>query len=212
MQKVGEVAALEFSVAVLAGGSSRRMGTDKALIELDGETMVLRVAAEAQKSAATTVVVIGREPDIWPGVVTVPDTFPNEGPLGGLLTGFTQSLADAVVLMPCDLLHPAAESVDMVGQTLSADPSIDVVVPVVNNRRQYVQAGFRRRIAPRLEERFAAGSRSIHDGIAGLVVCELPINEADWFADADVPEDLPVASASLTEIDSRDNVGFGEDS
>ncbi len=200
-----------FSVAVLAGGSSRRMGRDKALIEIDGETMVARVLAEAHKSAATVAVVVGREPGLWDGIVSVPDRFPGEGPLGGLLTALETSSTDVVVLIPCDLIHPAAASVDLVATTLIENPSLDVVVPVVNNRRQYVQAAFRRSTAVQLGEQFAGGRRSIHDGIAELAVLELPVEEPDWFADADEPSDLPVSSASLTKTDSRDNVPFGDD-
>lgn len=67
--------------AVLAGGQSRRFGSDKALAELGGRTL-LSLAVDALSGLCDHVVVVGREtapaqtlPD-WPG--------PNMGPLAGL--------------------------------------------------------------------------------------------------------------------------------
>ncbi len=184
-----------FAVAVLAGGSSRRMGRDKALLEIDGDAMVLRVVAAARASDAQETVVVGREPDLWPNVSSIPDRFPGEGPLGGLVTALGHCGTDLVVLMPCDLLYPSGAAVQIVVDELGSRPEVDVLVPLVRNRRQYVQAGFRRAALEHLEARFEAGSRSIHDGIVDLVVEEVPVDEADWFADADEPADLPVRSS-----------------
>lgn len=67
--------------AVLAGGRSSRFGSDKALAELGGHTL-LALAVDALSGLCDHVIVAGREtapaptlPD-WPG--------PNMGPLGGL--------------------------------------------------------------------------------------------------------------------------------
>lgn len=67
--------------AVLAGGQSSRFGSDKALAELGGHTL-LALAVDALSGLCDHVIVVGREtapaptlPD-WPG--------PNMGPLGGL--------------------------------------------------------------------------------------------------------------------------------
>lgn len=67
--------------AVLAGGASTRFGSDKALAELDGQTLLARaVGALAQWCEA--VVVIGRSEA---PVATVPDwPGPGMGPLGGI--------------------------------------------------------------------------------------------------------------------------------
>lgn len=194
MRTSSELSQISFSVAVLAGGSSRRMGQDKALIEIDGSAMVLRVLAEAKLASPTESFVVGRAGETWPGVRSVPDRFPGEGPLGGLITALSHSVADMVVLMPCDLLHPAAALVRSVVEALVADPDLDVVVPMVENRWQYVQAGFRREVLAHLEEQFDAGARSVHACLSGLSVAELAFHQTQWFADADEPADLPVAS------------------
>lgn len=67
--------------AVLAGGRSTRFGSDKALAELDGRTLIAR-AVEALEGQCDAVVVVGREEAPAP---TLPD-WPRAdmGPLAGV--------------------------------------------------------------------------------------------------------------------------------
>lgn len=67
--------------AVLAGGLSTRFGSDKALAELDGHTLIVR-AVDALSGWCDHVIVVGRETAPAP---TLPD-WPRAGmgPLGGL--------------------------------------------------------------------------------------------------------------------------------
>jgi molybdenum cofactor guanylyltransferase len=67
--------------AVLAGGASARFGSDKALAELAGQTLLTR-AVDLLSGWCDQVIVIGRETAPAP---TVPDwPRPGMGPLGGL--------------------------------------------------------------------------------------------------------------------------------
>jgi molybdopterin-guanine dinucleotide biosynthesis protein A len=67
--------------AVLAGGQSSRFGSDKALAELAGQSLLLR-AVDALGAWCEKVVVVGRELAPAP---TLPDwPRPGMGPLGGL--------------------------------------------------------------------------------------------------------------------------------
>lgn len=65
---------------VLAGGASSRMGTDKALLELRGRTLLDRAIAVLEAAGAERVIVSGDRP----GYDAVPDLKPGLGPLGGL--------------------------------------------------------------------------------------------------------------------------------
>jgi molybdenum cofactor guanylyltransferase len=66
---------------VLAGGQSRRFGSDKALAEIDGRSLLSR-AVDALSGWCEHVVVVGRE---TAPAATLPDwPAPGLGPLGGL--------------------------------------------------------------------------------------------------------------------------------
>lgn len=108
--------------AVLAGGQSRRFGSDKALVLVDGKPL-LRHALDALSRACSAVVVVGRD---WPGLVRVEDhPGPGLGPLAGLCGallwagrhGFAELLCAPCDMpgLPADLaerLRPAPAVVD----------------------------------------------------------------------------------------------------
>ncbi len=73
---------------ILAGGSSRRMGTDKALVEIAGRQMIDCVIAPLA-AVCERVIVVGRPPG-WLGMEAIPDLEPErKGPLSGLVAAMT---------------------------------------------------------------------------------------------------------------------------
>jgi molybdopterin-guanine dinucleotide biosynthesis protein A len=90
--------------AILAGGQSRRFGSDKAAAIFEGKALLDHVADSLQ-SQVEALVVAGRD---WPGRVSVSDLpEPGLGPLSGLcgaLTFANQNGFDAVLSSGCDLI------------------------------------------------------------------------------------------------------------
>src|SRR4051812_50173426 len=80
--------------AILAGGASRRMGTHKALLVVDGEPMALRVAAALRAGGAERVVLVGAGPTVAEalGLDAVPDPWPGAGPRAGVSSGLSAGL------------------------------------------------------------------------------------------------------------------------
>ena len=89
--------------AILAGGASRRFGSDKALAAIEGRPMIEHVA-ERLAEQCEAVVAVGRD---WPGLERVEDRpAPGLGPLGGLAGALAHAEAhgfDAVLTSGCDL-------------------------------------------------------------------------------------------------------------
>ena len=80
--------------AVLVGGASRRMGRPKALIEVDGAPMVVRVATALGAAGCTPVRLIGATRcRRTSGITLVEDRWPGEGPLGGVITALLDAVA-----------------------------------------------------------------------------------------------------------------------
>ena len=80
------------------------MGTDKALLVVDGRPLAV-VAAEALRGAgATDVFAVGgdRAGLEAAGLRWVADRWPGEGPLGALVTALDASTADVVAVLACD--------------------------------------------------------------------------------------------------------------
>lgn len=183
-----------FAGAVLCGGASRRMGTDKALLAVDGEAMAVRVAAALRAAGADPVLAVGGAGDALTaaGLATVPDQVPGAGPLGGIVTALAASAEPIVFVASCDLVAPAAVAVEATVAALAGRPDASVAVPVVDGRRQWMHAAWRGAAAAPLGAAFDAGERAVHAAVAAapLRVVELGL-PADVVADADTPADLP---------------------
>ncbi len=122
--------------AILAGGSSRRMGRDKALMELNGKPMFSHVVS-ILTAAGCEPVIIGRE-DIDDVAFADDDEPGRRGPASGLATAMRLAEGRDVVLVGTDqpLLRP-----ESVRALLSLDG--DAVVPVAAGVRQATCAVYR---------------------------------------------------------------------
>lgn len=114
---------------VLAGGQSTRFGSDKALAELDGRTLLSR-AVEALSGWCELVVIAGREigpgrciPD-WPG--------PNMGPLAGIAAGLRYARdEDYTSVLTCGV--DSATLPENLPELLSPAPAYVASQPVIGH-------------------------------------------------------------------------------
>ncbi len=93
------------SAAILAGGQSRRMGTDKALLRLtpDGPTLIELVLAVARTVADDVFLVANDDRLAWLGLRTVPDAFPGAGSLGGIYSAVAGAREEHCLVVACDM-------------------------------------------------------------------------------------------------------------
>jgi len=176
--------------AVLAGGASSRMGTDKALIELDGAALVTRAVAALGAAAADPVLIVGGDGAAFTalGLTAVADLWPGEGPLGGIITALDAIPTEVIVVLSCDLTDASAIAVRAVVGALG---DADVAVPVVEGHDQWLHAAWHRRCLPTLRAEFDAGVRAPRRAARSLDVVRLLDGDPGWYHDADRPEDLP---------------------
>jgi molybdenum cofactor guanylyltransferase len=116
------------TVAVLAGGRSRRMGMPKALVRLDGAPLIARPLAAARAAGLPAVVVAKRGsplPDLDVPVIVEPDE-PTH-PLCGVVAAL--AAAEAIVAVACDQPWVTGD----VLAALAARPE-DVAAPLVGGR------------------------------------------------------------------------------
>jgi len=94
---------------ILAGGKSKRMKENKALIKLGAKPLLLHVTERIRGLTQETVVVIGKNDNLadyksfLPSSVTIlKDTVTGMGPLAGILTGMQKMRSEYAVILPCD--------------------------------------------------------------------------------------------------------------
>ncbi|CAB0151503.1 putative molybdenum cofactor guanylyltransferase [Pseudidiomarina piscicola] len=82
---------------ILAGGASRRMGQDKALLQVAGQTQLQRTI-RIVRHAGCEQVVVSRNSEGF-----VMDKVANLGPLGGLLSALPHCTHERILLLPVDM-------------------------------------------------------------------------------------------------------------
>ncbi|UOK63341.1 molybdenum cofactor guanylyltransferase [Paenibacillus sp. OVF10] len=95
----------EWTGIILAGGLSSRMGTNKAMLELNG-SLVLQHVTKAMRPAVSRIIVAA-----GPNVTTygamgydcVQDLYPGKGPLAGLHAALEASDTDWNLVCACDM-------------------------------------------------------------------------------------------------------------
>jgi len=122
---------LKVSAIALAGGQSRRLGTDKSLLQIDQEWLLQRIVrALANLSDDVFIVANDREKFAHLAVPVVPDVRPGMGPLGGIYTGLQSMRHERGLFVACDMPFLNLELLRYM-ILLSAD--FDVVIPRVGD-------------------------------------------------------------------------------
>lgn len=172
------------------------MGQDKAVLEIGGEAMAARVARGLGDAGATSVAAVGGDHAALTslGLAAVPDRWPGEGPLGGLVTALHDvGSEEVVVVLGCDLVAPSDAQIAALTDRLGASGA-DAVIPRVGERAQWMHGAWRRRVGRVLGDVFASGERSVFGAVNGLRLEFMDVTDGSSYRDADTPADLPDSS------------------
>ena len=199
---------------VLAGGRSRRMGTDKAWIDVDGRPMVSHVAEVVRSAGCAPVVVAGGDADRLAdvGLAHCADRIDGAGPLAGLLGGFDHlrrgdhrddaasrphgaSIA-AALAVSCDLPALSAEALSSlldaaatVWDGADSDVSTPGVIVARTDRIEPMCAIWHSTVWSAVSDRFDRGERAVHRVLGDLDVLEVSVAGAA-LVNVNTPGDL----------------------
>jgi len=128
----------EVSVVILAGGRSRRLGMDKALLKLDGEWLLERIA-NALASLSEELLVVVDDPDKLGhlGLRTVEDVRRGLGPLGGIYSGLRAMRHERGLFVACDM---PLLNLDLLRYMVSLSRDFDVVIPRIGDNVEPLHA------------------------------------------------------------------------
>jgi molybdopterin-guanine dinucleotide biosynthesis protein A len=165
------------------------MGRDKAGLPYQGGTLAGAVA-RAVESVAGTATLVGN-----PELGGIPDLYPGEGPLGGILTALSHSTAEWNLIVACDM--PEITPVFLRGLLDAAERAgCDVLLPCgPSGRPEPLCAVYRRSARETIQRHFAQGVRKVTAALEGLAVVRLDVAEALSFQNVNTPEDWAVYAA-----------------
>jgi molybdenum cofactor guanylyltransferase len=159
------------------------MGRDKARLPFRGGDLVSAVAA-AVATAAGNVTLVGH-----PELPSIPDRYPDGGPLGGILTALEHTAADWNLIVACDMPEVSTDFLRGLLARAMASPA-DVLLPYgPDGLPQPLCAVYRRRAREGMADHFARGVRRVTEALAGLEVEPLAVAEVLHFQNVNTPED-----------------------
>ena len=171
---------------ILAGGKSSRMGTDKALLQLDGKKFIEQIEEK--------IIAHGNTRELsdtnW---TVISDIYPNHGPIGGVHSALSVCQSDALFVVTCDmpllksslarkLCNIMCESEvmnQMVDGAVSEQIAYDVVISVGEDGKIHPLCGvYRKSVLPVLEEQILSGRNKVMEALNKLHVKYVTIDSS----------------------------------
>ena len=153
----------EVSGVILAGGASRRLGRNKALERIGGQTLIERVAGSIAPVSAEVIVVVASPAQaaalpLPAGVRVVSDLYPGCGSLGGIYTGLSVSREPWVLVVACDMpfLNPR-----LLRRLMTMRRNVDAVVPCLEGQPEPLHALYSKTCLAPMDRMLRAGQLKI---------------------------------------------------
>jgi len=170
------------SIVIQAGGQSRRMGQDKALMPFLGRPLIQRVV-ERLKPIADEILVTTNRPDDY-RFLDLPlfrDLHPGRGALGGLYTALASATCEVVGVVACDMPFASATLLEAASRLL-VEEEADVVIPASSEGLEPLHAVYRRTVClPAIEASIAADQWKVISWFPQVRVRELTPAEVSHF-------------------------------
>jgi len=164
------------------------MGHDKALLPYRDGTLVEVVAAAVEKAVGRPELVGSRRRYGHLGYGILPDRYPGEGPLGGILSVLRNSPADWTLIVACDMPGLTPEFLRKLVAAAEASDG-DALVPVGPSGLEPLCAVYHRRALQGLSAAFERGVRKIATALREVRLVILPVPELAPFQNVNTPEE-----------------------
>ncbi len=179
----------------MAGGRSRRMGRDKAWLDVgDGRPIVRRVIDVLSDVADEVFIVANDERFHTLGPRVVADRFPDGGVLGGIATGIGAATHDRVIVAACDMPFLRGEVFRLL---IDRSLGVDAVVPRLGGEYETLHALYAKSCLAPIERALASGRMrviSFFDDVSVRTIDEDELRTVDpelrSFTNVNTPEEL----------------------
>lgn len=146
---------------ILAGGKSRRMGTDKAFLTVGREAMIENAAMELKKVFKEILISGGEEETgVHLGLKVVPDLIKGWGPLSGIHASLLAARSRKCLVVPCDMPFISADLAKIMAEL---SQGYDVTVPQHGDYLQPLFAVYDKNCIPAVEEALRNGRHKVVD-------------------------------------------------
>ncbi|MFH0071060.1 molybdenum cofactor guanylyltransferase [Peribacillus sp. NPDC056705] len=137
----------EVTGIVLAGGDSRRMGTNKAMLMVDGVPLIERTV-RSLKSICSRVLISTNTPDRYAflGLECIQDVYERKGPMAGLHAALLASDTNWNVVAACDMPFIQTSFLAALLELADTTAGCEAVIPLVDGRYHPLLAVYHRSV------------------------------------------------------------------
>jgi molybdopterin-guanine dinucleotide biosynthesis protein A len=196
--------AIGVTVFILAGGKSSRMGSDKAFVKLEGETLLAKTLTVA-RAVTEEVRIVGDAGKFSAFGPVVEDVYRDQGPMGGIHAALSTSPTNLNLILAVDLPFVEANFLRYL-LSRARESGAMVTLPRAAQHLQPLCAIYQRAFAAVAEESLRNGRNKI-DSLFGMVrACVIEEEElirggfsSAIFRNLNTPDDLEKARSSQIE-------------
>jgi molybdopterin-guanine dinucleotide biosynthesis protein A len=178
------------SAIILAGGKSKRMGGDKALLQVSGLRLIEKIARDIEPYFQEIIIITSInsiEMYRFLPFRVVTDKKKDQGPLMGLLTGLHASKYPTNFVLACDIPEM---NVFFLQKMIAFTSAFDIVVPVTGeNMFEPLFAFYHKRVIPHIEHLLDKGVRKITKLFPLCRVKYISLEGEDWYFNLNTDED-----------------------
>jgi len=165
---------------VLAGGRSSRMRTDKAFLQIEGRTLLVR-ALELLRALTPLVSIVGSATKFTAYGPVIEDLYSDRGPLAGIHAALLSSTTDLNVILAVDLPSVTEQLLRFLVEQARATTAL-VTVPRILGGYQPLCAVYRRGFAAVAQAALDAGNNKIDSLFATTTTRTIEESELSRFA------------------------------
>lgn len=140
----------DITAVILSGGNSTRMGTDKSLLKISGDTLIGRAISISQKYIASILVSSNQIELKRTGSVNyVADIYSGLGPISGIHSGLVNSKTEKIFVYSADIVFGNER---LINEIIEYPTQKQIVLPLFEGIPQYTFGIYSKSVLPVIEE------------------------------------------------------------
>jgi len=183
---------MQITAIILTGGKSSRMGADKALLELEGDTLLTRAVSLCSKFCDEILISSNAEEHRIGPYRLVADEVKDCGPMGGIYSCLKESSNDWNFVLSVDAPFVIRDFVEFL---VSQTSDYDAVIPVHSGKKEPLIALYNKNMVDELKMQLDSGNYKMQFFLNSLRTNLLDSEEwlknvPNLFQNLNYPEDL----------------------
>ena len=150
---------MKLTAIILAGGKSSRMGTDKALLQIEGKTLIDRAVQLVKPLCSQIIISSNSENHEIEGLTRIADEFQNCGPMSGIYSCLKASQTDWNLIISVDSANVEPEFIEFLTSRTGA---FNAIVPFHKKGKEPLIAMYHKSTLPHFRNQLESGEYKMH--------------------------------------------------